>query len=66
MKSLKDFAFFLGTGIVGMLGAAWATSTAFVRKTPVPLNVAESFRVRVAHAKAERDAAATTPPASKD
>jgi len=61
MKSLKDFAFFLGNGIVGMLGAAWAASTAFVKKTPVPLNVAESFRVRVAQAKAERDAAATPP-----
>jgi hypothetical protein len=61
MKSLKEFALFIGTGVFGMLGAAWAASTAFVKKTPVAINVAESFRVRVAQAKAERDAAATPP-----
>jgi len=64
VRSFKDFAPFIGTGVLGMLGAVWAASTAFVKKTPVPLNVAESFRVRVAQAKAARDAAAT--PTSQD
>lgn len=58
MRSLKDFALFLGTGIVGMLGAGWAAATSFVRKGAQP-DVAASFRARVAQAKAERDAAAT-------
>jgi len=60
MKSLKDFAIFLGTGIVGMLGAAWAATTAFVRKGVQP-DIIESFRARVAQVKAQRDAAATPP-----
>jgi hypothetical protein len=60
VRSLKDFAFFIGVGVVGMLAAGWAAATSFVRKTPQP-DVGASFRARVAQAKAERDAAATPP-----
>jgi hypothetical protein len=60
VRSLKDFALFIGTGVLGLLGAAWAAATSFVRKSEQP-DVGASFRARVAEAKAERDAAATLP-----
>ena len=33
MKSWKDFAWFLGSGIVGLLGAVWAALSSFARKS---------------------------------
>lgn len=60
MRSIKDFAFFIGAGVIGMFGALWAAATAFVGKGEQP-DVGASFRARVAQAKAERDAAATPP-----
>ena len=33
MRSLKDFAWFIVAGVVGMLGALWAALSSFARKS---------------------------------
>jgi uroporphyrinogen-III decarboxylase len=33
VRSLKDFALFIGTGVLGLLGAVWAVLSSFARKS---------------------------------
>ena len=49
MKSLKEFAFFIGTGIVGMLGVAWAALSSFARKSSAEKATAKLDEVAKAH-----------------
>ena len=69
MRSAKDFAWFLVTGVVGMLGALWAALSSFARKSSAEQATAKldeavkdhdagaSLRAKVAEAKAAKAAA---------
>ena len=66
MKSAKDFAWFIGSGVLGLLGALWASLSSFARKSSAEAatakldeavkshNVAAELRAKVAEAVAAK------------
>lgn len=66
MKSAKDFAWFLVTGVVGLLGALWAALSSFQRKSSAEQATAKldkaveshdagaALRAKIAEAKAAK------------
>ena len=66
MKSAKDFAWFIGSGVLGLLGALWASLSSFARKSSAEVatakldesvkshDVAAELRAKVAEAVAAK------------